>query len=75
METEKYLKKVVLASDVYAVCIQHALTTEKQEIMGLLIGQVCMFFMSNPIQKRLRSQIKTRQIKIINHKISRQICI
>nr|AEE63380.1 unknown [Dendroctonus ponderosae] len=39
METEKYLKRVVLASDVYAVCIQHALTTEKQEIMGLLIGQ------------------------------------
>ncbi|CAG9766707.1 unnamed protein product [Ceutorhynchus assimilis] len=37
---EKYLKKVSLASDVHAICIQHALTTEKQEIMGLLIGDV-----------------------------------
>lgn len=35
-----YLKKVHLASDVYSLCVQHALTTEKQEIMGLLIGDV-----------------------------------
>lgn len=40
MVPEKHLRKVVLASDVYAICIQHALTTEKQEIMGLLIGEV-----------------------------------
>lgn len=40
MVPEKYLKKVVLSSDVYAICIQHALTTEKQEIMGLLIGEI-----------------------------------
>lgn len=35
-----YLSKVLLASDVYSLCVQHALTTEKQEIMGLLIGDV-----------------------------------
>ncbi|XP_060527524.1 lys-63-specific deubiquitinase BRCC36-like [Cylas formicarius] len=40
MVPDKYLKKVILSSDVFAVCIQHALTTEKQEIMGLLIGEV-----------------------------------
>lgn len=40
MVPDKYLKKVVLSSDVYAICIQHALTTEKQEIMGLLIGEI-----------------------------------
>ncbi|RZB54417.1 JAB domain containing protein [Asbolus verrucosus] len=37
---EKYLKKVILAGDVYAACLQHALTTEKEEVMGLLIGEV-----------------------------------
>ncbi|CAG9860829.1 unnamed protein product [Phyllotreta striolata] len=40
MVSENYLKKVNLSADVYSVCIQHALTTEKQEIMGLLIGEV-----------------------------------
>ncbi|CAH1976041.1 unnamed protein product [Acanthoscelides obtectus] len=40
MVSEKYLNKVFLASDVYAACVQHALTTERQEIMGLLIGEV-----------------------------------
>ncbi|XP_066258221.1 lys-63-specific deubiquitinase BRCC36-like isoform X1 [Euwallacea similis] len=40
MVPEKYLKRVNLSSDVYAICIQHALTTEKQEIMGLLIGEI-----------------------------------
>ncbi|CAH1154097.1 unnamed protein product [Phaedon cochleariae] len=40
MISEKHLKKVILAADVYAICVQHALTTEKQEIMGLLLGEV-----------------------------------
>ncbi|XP_018578530.1 lys-63-specific deubiquitinase BRCC36 [Anoplophora glabripennis] len=40
MISEKYLRKVILNADVYAICVQHALTTEKQEIMGLLIGEV-----------------------------------
>lgn len=35
-----YLRKVYLNADVYAFCLQHALTTEKQEVMGLLIGEV-----------------------------------
>ncbi|KRT79452.1 hypothetical protein AMK59_8513, partial [Oryctes borbonicus] len=38
--TAKHLNKVILSADVYAVCLQHALTTEKEEIMGLLIGEV-----------------------------------
>jgi BRCA1/BRCA2-containing complex subunit 3 len=37
---DKYLKRVLLTSDVYAACLQHALTTEKEEVMGLLIGEV-----------------------------------
>jgi len=35
-----YLHNVYLAADVYAVCLQHALTTEKEEVMGLLIGEL-----------------------------------
>ena len=31
---------VHLASDAYFVCLAHALSTEKEEIMGLLIGEV-----------------------------------
>ncbi|KAJ8725635.1 hypothetical protein PYW08_003818 [Mythimna loreyi] len=34
------LNKVLLSSDVALVCVQHALSTEKEEIMGLLIGEV-----------------------------------
>ena len=34
------LQGVYLASDVYLVCLTHALSTEKEEIMGLLIGDV-----------------------------------
>ncbi|XP_050345527.1 lys-63-specific deubiquitinase BRCC36-like [Nymphalis io] len=34
------LKKVLLSTDVALVCVQHALSTEKEEIMGLLIGEV-----------------------------------
>ncbi|KAK9871825.1 hypothetical protein WA026_014281 [Henosepilachna vigintioctopunctata] len=41
VETDQnYLKRVILASDVYMICLQHALTTEKEEIMGLLLGEV-----------------------------------
>lgn len=35
------LKKVLLQADVYMVCLQHALSTENFEVMGLLIGDVC----------------------------------
>lgn len=38
--TNKMLNKVLLSSDVALVCVQHALSTEKEEIMGLLIGEV-----------------------------------
>ncbi|CAG4981126.1 unnamed protein product [Parnassius mnemosyne] len=34
------LRKVLLATDVTLACVQHALSTEKEEIMGLLIGEV-----------------------------------
>ncbi|CAH0748200.1 unnamed protein product [Diatraea saccharalis] len=34
------LNKVLLSPDVALVCTQHALSTEKEEIMGLLIGEV-----------------------------------
>ncbi|KAG5867766.1 hypothetical protein JTB14_012383 [Gonioctena quinquepunctata] len=40
MVTEKCLSRVILNADVYSICVQHALTTEKQEIMGLLVGEV-----------------------------------
>lgn len=34
------LQKVELQADVYMVCLQHALSTENYEVMGLLIGDV-----------------------------------
>lgn len=36
----RHLQHVYLAADVYSICVQHALTTEKEEVMGLLIGEV-----------------------------------
>ena len=33
------VSQVRLAADAFTVCFQHALTTEKEEIMGLLVGQ------------------------------------
>lgn len=32
--------RVNLAADVYMVCLSHALSTEKEEVMGLLIGEI-----------------------------------
>ncbi|XP_063242777.1 lys-63-specific deubiquitinase BRCC36-like [Bacillus rossius redtenbacheri] len=34
------LNSVCMTSDVYLVCLQHALSTEKEEVMGLLIGEI-----------------------------------
>ena len=34
------LNRVILESDVYLVCLTHALSTEREEVMGLLIGEV-----------------------------------
>lgn len=38
------LRAVNLSADVFTVCLQHALTTEREEIMGLLIGEVKIHF-------------------------------
>ncbi|XP_064096832.1 lys-63-specific deubiquitinase BRCC36-like isoform X2 [Macrobrachium nipponense] len=34
-----WVSSVKLAADAYLVCLHHALTTEKEEVMGLLVGQ------------------------------------
>lgn len=39
-ETRKMVNCVELSSDVYLVCLAHALSTEKEEVMGLLLGEV-----------------------------------
>ncbi|KAG8233212.1 hypothetical protein J437_LFUL013266 [Ladona fulva] len=36
------LSCVCMSADVYVVCLQHALSTEKEEVMGLLIGEIDM---------------------------------
>lgn len=36
----KRLHKVYLNSDTYLMCLTHALSTEKEEVMGLLLGEV-----------------------------------
>lgn len=33
------MSRVQLASDAYLVCLHHALTTEGEEVMGLLVGE------------------------------------
>ena len=37
------LRFIEIESDALLVCIVHALTTEREEIMGLLIGYVRIF--------------------------------
>ena len=36
------ISKVFITADAYMVCLAHAHCTEKEEIMGLLIGEVLM---------------------------------
>lgn len=47
------LKCVHMQADVYMVCLQHALSTDKEEVMGLLIGEVsihvCQIFVIRSI--------------------------
>lgn len=33
-----------IEADAYMVCLTHALSTEREEVMGLLIGEVFYFF-------------------------------
>ena len=35
------VNSVELTADTYLVCLTHALSTEKEEVMGLLLGEVC----------------------------------
>ena len=44
------VNSVHLAADVYMVCLSHALSTEKEEIMGLLIGEVSQ--QSEPVKNQ-----------------------
>ena len=37
---QKAIKKVFLDSDVFTACLHHCLTSEKEEVLGLLIGKV-----------------------------------
>ena len=34
------VEAVKIEADAYMVCLTHALTTEREEVMGLLIGEV-----------------------------------
>lgn len=34
------VNSVELSSDTYLVCLSHALSTETEEVMGLLLGEV-----------------------------------
>lgn len=40
------LEKVLIDSDALQVCMAHALSTEKEEIMGLLVGEVFVYFVT-----------------------------
>lgn len=40
LKIEMSVKEANLSADVFAVCLTHAMSTEKEEIMGLLIGEI-----------------------------------
>ena len=39
-ETKVIMKKVEITSDAYLACLIHAMSTEREEVMGLLLGEV-----------------------------------
>ncbi len=49
---------VELAADTYLVCLNHALSTEKEEIMGLLLGEV-LSCACNRVQPLLNAHTST----------------
>ena len=62
--------KVELLSDVYLVCLIHAFSTEKEEVMGLLIGEICddvavvsaLFLMRRSDKRKDRVEISPEQL-------------
>lgn len=38
------VNSVEFCSDAYLVCLTHALSTEKEEVMGLLLGEVIILY-------------------------------
>lgn len=64
------LKKVELQTDVYMTCLQHALSTEKFEVMGLLIGDtvngvariIAMIILRRLDKKKDRVEISPEQL-------------
>lgn len=41
------VESVKIEADAYMVCLTHALTTEREEVMGLLIGEVfCCYYIT-----------------------------
>ncbi|KAH7948667.1 hypothetical protein HPB49_000458 [Dermacentor silvarum] len=42
--------RVNLSADVYMVCLSHALSTEKEEVMGLLIGETLAINLRKPMR-------------------------
>lgn len=43
------LRRVDITQDVYLVCLTHALSTEKEEVMGLLFGDTDVRLMGMPM--------------------------
>ena len=77
--------KVEISADVYLVCLVQALSTEKEEVMGLLIGEV-RFKPSAEVMQRLHfgpglrlgslySQIKRAPLSLCCTELSLSCCI
>lgn len=39
------VEEVKIEADAYMVCLTHALSTEREEVMGLLIGEVLLSYL------------------------------
>ena len=49
-----WVSQVRLAADAYHVCLHHALTTEKEEVMGLLVGTFSEVLLNIILSHRLQ---------------------
>ena len=58
------LSTVNLNTDVYLVCLTHALSTEKEEIMGLLIGDVSRICVKCSQSTSTRTQVRVFRLNL-----------
>ena len=57
------VERVVITADAYAVCLTHALSTEREEVMGLLLGEISVFVHHKP--RKEMKEMNTRMMMMV----------